>query len=74
MPITIERARAAKAAAKAELARVPGVSGVGLTKVGAGYALKLNLREALPPSVKVPRSIDGVPVRVEVVGPIRKRG
>ena len=73
MAITIERARAAKAAAKKELAHVPGVSGFGLTKVGADYALKLNLSEALPPGVKVPQSIDGVPVRVEVVGTIRKR-
>jgi hypothetical protein len=71
--ITIERARAAKAAAKKELADVPGVSGFGLTKVGADYALKVNLRDALPPGVKVPERIDGVPVQVEIVGTIRKR-
>jgi hypothetical protein len=71
--ITIERARAAKAAAKQELGHVPGVSGVGLTKVGDDYALKVNLRDELPPGVKVPESIAGVPVQVEVVGTIRKR-
>lgn len=74
MAITIERARAAKAAAKKEFSHVPGVSGLGLTKLGADYALKLNLREALPPGVKVPERIAGVPVCVEVVGTIRKRG
>ena len=73
MPITIDRARAAKGTAKAALARVPGVVGIGLTKVGDDYALKVNLREALPPGVRVPDDIEGVPVKVEVVGPIRKR-
>jgi hypothetical protein len=73
MVITLQRARAAKATAKSELARVPQVAGIGLTKVGDDYALKVNLREALPRGVQVPKRIDGVPVCVEVVGPIRKR-
>lgn len=73
MSITIAQARAAKSVAKAELARFPGVVGIGLTKVGDDYALKVNLREALPGELRVPRSIAGVPVKVEVVGRIRKR-
>ena len=73
MAITIEQARVAKAAAKSELAEVPGVVGIGLTKVGEDYALKVNLRAAPPRGVRVPERIAGVPVCVEVVGEIRKR-
>lgn len=73
MAVTLEQARVAKAAAKSELAEVPGVVGIGLTKVGRDYALKVNLRAALPRGVRVPAQISGVPVRVEVVGEIRKR-
>lgn len=73
MAISLEQARAAKDTAKAALAHVPGVVGVGITKVGDDYALKVNLREALPKDTSVPGSIAGVPVTLEVVGPIRKR-
>lgn len=74
MPIDIGRARAAKDVAKTELADIPGVVGIGLTKVGDDYGLKVNLRGKLPRGVKVPDRIAGVPVLVEVVGTIRKRG
>lgn len=73
MAVTIEQARAAKATARTELAAVPGLAGIGLTKVGKDYALKINLRAALPRGVHVPERIEGVPVCVEVVGKIRKR-
>lgn len=73
MAVTIDQARAAKATAKSELAEVPGVVGIGLTKVGRDYALKVNLRAALPRGVRVPPRIAGVPVCVEVVGEVRKR-
>jgi hypothetical protein len=73
MAVTIEQARAAKDAAKAELAGVPGVVGIGLMKVGDDYALKVNLRAEPPPGVIVPERVAGVPVCVEIVGEIRKR-
>ena len=73
MTITIEQARAAKATAKTELARIPGVAGIGLTKVGDDYMLKVNLRAELPPGVRLPERIAGVSVCVEVVGEIRKQ-
>jgi hypothetical protein len=73
MPITIDQARTAKDVAKTELAGVPGIMGIGLTKIGDDYALKINLRQALPANMRVPESIAGVPVKVEVVGTIRKR-
>jgi hypothetical protein len=74
MPISLEQARAAKESAKALLAALPGVVGVGITKVGEDYALKVNLREPLPAGVSAPERIGDVPVRVEVVGRITKRG
>jgi hypothetical protein len=74
MAISIDQARHAKELAKIVLADVPGVVGVGLTKIGDDYALKVNLREELPSGVSVPKQIAGVPVSVEVVGTIQKRG
>jgi hypothetical protein len=74
MPISLEQARAAKESAKALLADLPGVVGIGITKVGEDYALKVNLRAPLPAGVTAPERIGDVPVRVEVVGPITKRG
>lgn len=74
MPISLEQARAAKESAKVLLAALPGVVGVGITKVGEDYALKVNLREPLPAGVSAPERIGDVLVRVEVVGRITKRG
>ena len=73
MPVSLEQARAAKDSAKALLATLPGVVGVGITKVGEDYALKVNLREPLPAGVSAPERVDDVLVKVEVVGRITKR-
>ena len=73
MTISIEKARLAKERAKAELANLPGIVGIGIGKVGADYAVKVNLRAALPSGAGVPERIAGVPVVLEVVGEIRKR-
>lgn len=73
MPITIDQARAAKDKAKRQLTKIPGVVGIGLTKIGEDYALKVNLQSELPEGVSVPKRIGGVPVCAEVVGVIRKR-
>jgi hypothetical protein len=74
MPISLEQARAAKESAKVLLAALPGVVGVGITKVGEDYALKVNLRAPLPAGMSVPERIGDVPVKVEVVGRIARRG
>lgn len=73
MAVTLQQARAAKEAAKSELAALPGVVGVGITKVGEDYALKVNLSAPLPAGITAPERIGDVPVRLEVVGIIRKR-
>ncbi len=70
-PRTLDEARAAKAAAADVFSPLAPVVGVGITRIGEGYGLKINLREqARGP---LPTEVAGVPVQVEVVGPIRKR-
>ena len=68
---TLEEARAAKSKALANLAALPLV-GVGITRIGDGYGLKVNLSENVAKGA-VPEHVDGVPVLAEVVGTIRKR-
>lgn len=74
MPISLEQARAAKESAKVLLTALPGVVGVGITKVGEDYALKVNLRAPLPAGMSAPERIGDVPVKLEVVGRISRRG
>lgn len=72
-PCTVEEARAAKIKAMDIFGRIADVVGVGITRIDDSYAVKVNLRDEPPPGVALPETVDGVPVRVEVVGPIRKR-
>lgn len=53
------------------LARNRKVNGVGVQRRGNGWQVKVNLSG--PTRAKMPQEIDGVPVRVEHVGPISKR-
>ena len=69
----LERARAAKERAKVIFAGKASVVGVGINRVAGGFGVKVNLSEPAPPDADLPETIDGVPVRVEVVGAIRKR-
>ena len=71
--VTLNDVRAAKAQALAIFSAMADVVGVGITTVGSGYGLKVNLRAMPKSKVKLPTKIDGVPVTVEVVGTIRKR-
>jgi hypothetical protein len=70
--IGLDQARAAKERAKVLLAEKASVVGIGITRAGDGYGVKVNL--VAPPAADddLPDSIDGVPIRIEVVGPIRK--
>ena len=70
---TLEDARLAKRRALSAFSTLADVVGVGITRDADGFALKINLREAPAPGVDLPTDIDGVPVRVEIVGPLRKR-
>lgn len=69
--VTIEEARAAKPAALRQFQKLGDVVGVGITRVSDDYALKVNLSGPVAPGVNLPTHVDGVPVRVEVTGPVR---
>ena len=69
---TLEQARAAKGHVRDVIGQLADLAGVGITRMDGGYAVKVNLTG--PPRAKLPSEVDGVPLRVEVVGPIRKRG
>src|SRR5437667_12702373 len=71
--VTLDQAQAAKAAALRRFQTIGKVVGVGITRVAGDYAVKINLSEPVDPSIELPTDIDGVPVRVEVVGTMRPR-
>lgn len=70
---SLESARAAKKRALTLFAELGDVVGIGLTKMNEGYGLKINFSSAPKDPTAVPEDVDGVPVKVEVVGTIRKR-
>ena len=69
--VTLERATAAKRTAVRRFQHLADVVGIGITRLGDDYAVKINLRGPARPDL--PAEIDGVPVRVEVTGSIRPR-
>jgi len=71
--VTLERAQAAKKTAIRLLETVGSVVGVGITRLGGEYAVKVNLSGPVAPGTELPTEIDGVPVRVEVTGSVRAR-
>ncbi|MGH2703814.1 MAG: hypothetical protein ACRDJ4_01575 [Actinomycetota bacterium] len=48
------------------------MNGVGLTRLGDGFGIKVNLTQR-DEERPIPDQVDGVPVRVETVGTIRKQ-
>jgi hypothetical protein len=73
MESTLDEARAAKPHVQKAFEGKADVVGLGITKVGEGYGVKVNLSKEPKPGVDLPKSVNGVPVKVEVVGPIRKQ-
>ena len=71
-PATLTQARAAKAKVAELMKGSDAVNGVGIARQGAGYAVKLNLIRPTKTDA-LPSAVDGVPVKVEVVGEITKR-
>lgn len=71
--VTLEKAQAAKQTALRRFQTIGKVVGVGITRVAGEYAVKVNLSEPVEPGTELPTEIDGVPVRVEVIGSIRAR-
>lgn len=71
--ISLKKAQAAKQTALARLRALDEVVGIGITRVGGQYAVKVNVREPIDGKIVVPDEIDGVAVCVEVTGRIRAR-
>jgi len=69
--ISLEQARAAIPQATEAFERLCSVAGVGLVRLGNGYAIKVNLRGEPAPGTILPKTIDDVPIVVEIVGRIR---
>ena len=69
----LERARAAKPAAEKIFTDLLGSVAIGITRAGGTYGLKVNLTKAPAPTIDLPSTVNGVPVHVEVTGPITKR-
>ena len=69
---TLAEANVAKDRALEQFGHIPGLAGIGITSVGAGYGIKMNLNEALDPQIPLPTEIDGVPVVIGIVGRISK--
>jgi len=70
---TLDQARTAKAKAAKVFGAKAKVVGVGITEIGGGYGVKVNLSEAPKPGTDLPDTVEGVPVQVEIVGPVTKR-
>lgn len=66
----LENARAAKTEALRQFGDLPCVNGIGLSRRGSGFAVKINLEEKT--DVVFPNKINGVDIVVDVVGKIRK--
>lgn len=71
--ISLERARAAKQVAKRLFAQDANVVGIGITRVGKGFGLKVNLTSATASPPALPAELEDVPLVVEVVGPLQRR-
>lgn len=70
----LKTAQAAKPKAQKVFRELVGDVAVGIMHTDDGnYGLKVNLERAPAKDVKLPKEIEGVPIRVDVVGKIRKR-
>ena len=69
----LQRVRAAKPLAEAVLTDLLGKVAIGITRIGDDYGLKVNLASAPSPNIEIPSVVAGVPIRIEVTGPISKR-
>lgn len=69
----LAEAREAKEKAKEIFSRFGSVNGVGLSRQGDGYAVKVNFEAEPQDQAHMPREIGGIPVIVRVVGQIHKQ-
>lgn len=67
----LDKVKLAKREAVALLHSHPDVNGLGIRPVETGYVLQVNLRRPLKQAL--PKEIAGVPVRLQLTGPIIRR-
>lgn len=67
--VDIDRARTAKQHLRRDLDGRPGVRGIGLSRGDDGYRLQVSVTSRAD-AASVPAAVDGVPVRVRVVGAV----
>jgi hypothetical protein len=73
VPGSLDDARAAKHKLMAMLAALAEPAAIGIERLADGsYGLKVNLSKPAD-GATVPSSVDGVPVRCEVIGRVEKR-
>lgn len=70
-PTSLDEARAAKVKATTQFEDLP-VVGVGITRLSNGYGVKINLSEPIATDA-LPKEVDSVPIKSEVVGKIAER-
>jgi hypothetical protein len=68
MPGAIDDARAVQRRLAKKYANTPQVNGIGITRNGDGFAVKINLTEPLT-NTTIPSRVGDVAIRVDVVGP-----
>lgn len=71
--IALEEARAAKKQAKLVFQKLGRLSGIGITRQGDSYAVKVNFESPPTKNTLLPKEINGVPVVVHIVGKIHKQ-
>jgi hypothetical protein len=70
---SLSEAQQAQARIAEHLAGHELVNGIGLTRVPDGWAVLVNLSQALPDSDELPDTVSGVQVHYDTIGPISKR-
>jgi hypothetical protein len=70
--VDLQRAQAAQDRLVETLGQHPEVNGVGIVRAGSGYVLKVNVRTNRAREA-IPAEIEGVTVRVQTIGRIRRR-
>jgi hypothetical protein len=70
--VDLQRAQAAQDRLVEKLGKRPEVNGVGIARADGGYVIKVNLRRDSAREA-IPKEVDGVTVRVQIVGRISKR-
>ena len=69
--VTLEKARQTKQRVTDLFGRYGKVVGTGIITVDDGYGIKINLLDEPPHGIVLPDRVEGVPVKVEVVGPVK---